>query len=83
MVVAHLLGEESGSFISWSEVIQFSFFPIGICVGMIIAWKCEVFGGIITIISIFAFHLIRSDLLLDIWIDGLATPGILFLLCGA
>ena len=40
MVIAEMIGpEESATFDSLSDVVQFLFFPTGICIGMIIAWK--------------------------------------------
>ena len=81
MVIGHIVGEESGTFNSLHEVVQFLFFPSGVYIGMIIAWKWEGLGGIITIISIVAFHMLRHSYSLDFWIDGLSTPGLLFLGC--
>ena len=81
MVIAHIVGEEFGTFNSSSEVIQFLFFPSGVYIGMIIAWKWEGLGGLITTISIITFHILGYSYSLDFWIDGLSTPGLLFLFC--
>ena len=81
MVIAHIVGEESGTFNSLSEVVQFLFFPSGVYIGMIIAWKWEGLGGFITTISIITFHMLGPNYFLDFWIDGLSTPGLLFLFC--
>jgi hypothetical protein len=48
---------------------------------MIISWKWEGIGGLITTMSIILFHIIGRDYTLNIYIDGLSFPGILFLLC--
>lgn len=80
MVFAHIIGGEFGSFNSTQEFIMFCFFPIGIIIGMLIAWKNEGLGGAITTVSIIMFHIIGNLYSLDIWIDGLSVPGILFLL---
>ena len=79
MVIGHIVGEESGTFNSLHEVVQFLFFPSGVYIGMIIAWKREGLGGFITTISIITFHMLGHTYSLDIWIDGLSTPGLLFL----
>ncbi len=80
MIVAHILSGELGSFNSVQEIIMFCFFPIGISLGMIIAWKHEGLGGVITIISIIAFHLVGKQYSFDVWIDGLSAPGLLFII---
>ena len=69
---------------AFKDVFQFVFFPIGLTIGLIIAWKWEGLGGIITIGSIIGFHLQmlikhgKPDFVL--FIDLLAAPGILFIL---
>lgn len=70
----------SEGFNSTAEMISFLFFPIGIMIGLGIALKWHRIGGLITIISIICFHFFRPDLILDPMIDGLAFPGILFLI---
>jgi len=39
-----------------TELIQFAFFPLGICVGMILAWWKEGLGGGIAVVSLLAFY---------------------------
>ena len=80
-IIAHLFGENFGTFNSWKEVVMFLFFPAGIYVGMLIAWKWEGLGGVMGTGSIVAYHLIETKFYLDFWIDGLAAPGVLFLGC--
>jgi hypothetical protein len=68
------------------ELLMFLFFPLGFCVGMVVAWWREGLGGGITFASLAAFYLV------DLFSSGsfprgyafvvLAVPGILFLLCG-
>ena len=66
------------------ELIIFSFFPIGVTIGMIIAWKWEGFGGILTTCCLIGFHVTalivygKPDFVLQI--ELLAAPGILFVL---
>lgn len=68
------------------ELLLFVFFPLGFCVGMVVAWWREGLGGGITVASLVAFYL------LDRFLSGsfprgfafavLTVPGFLFLLCG-
>ncbi|RLC58210.1 MAG: hypothetical protein DRH89_01630 [Candidatus Cloacimonadota bacterium] len=76
-------GIDADSF-SLMEGIAFAFFPIGLTLGLIIAWWKEGLGGIIATISIIAFHLImlfahgNPDFV--ILIELLAVPGPLFII---
>lgn len=80
-IIAHVFGPEEGTFNSLSDVVQFLFFPSGIYLGMMIAWKWEGLGGSITTGSALALDVIRPDLILDAGIIALAAPGLLFLVC--
>ncbi|PCI35458.1 MAG: hypothetical protein COB60_02845 [Flavobacteriaceae bacterium] len=87
MVGAHLIDalfvskESIGEgFNSTTEMISFLFFPISIMVGLGIALKWYRIGGFITTIGIICFHFFRPDLLFNTMIDGLAFPGLLFLI---
>ncbi|MBT8287509.1 MAG: hypothetical protein HKN00_09115 [Flavobacteriaceae bacterium] len=85
MVGAHFieaLSENGGgiSFNSSRESISFLFFPVCIMIGLLLAWKWEGLGGLITVLGIVGFHIIRPDLIFDPMIDGLAAPGLIFLL---
>ena len=68
---------------SLRDIIGLFFFPIGILVGLVLAWRWEGVGGGITVASFFAFYL-------TLWFfDGrfprgpyfalTAAPGLLFL----
>ena len=86
MVGAHLIGSFSGSgengsgFQSTTEVFSFIFFPVSIMIGLALALKWEGLGGLITIVGIICFHVLRPDLIFDPMIDGLAFPGFLFMI---
>ena len=47
-------GEEPFAF---KDIFQFVFFPIGLMIGLILAWNWEGLGGLIAIASIIGFHL--------------------------
>jgi len=60
------------------------FFPIGISVGMILAWVKERLGGTITVVSLLAFYVVRRTTTGAFprgwgWL-AFAAPGFLFLL---
>ena len=59
---------------------SFLFFPVSIIIGLGLAWKWEGLGGLITVVGITGFHIMRSDLHFNVMIDGLAAPGLLFLI---
>jgi hypothetical protein len=85
-VGAHILGsitnegEPMGKFQSVEEIISFLCFPISTIVGLALAWKWEGTGGLITIAGIAVFHIIRPELLFNLAIDGLAGPGLIYLI---
>ena len=82
-VGAHLFGSE-GIGLELDDAIGFAFFPIGLTVGLIIAWWREGLGGIIATGSIIGFHLTmlfihgKPDFVL--LIELLAVPGPLFII---
>jgi hypothetical protein len=86
MVGAHLIGalfgsgESGNGFQSTTEMLSFIFFPVSIMIGLALTWKWEGLGGIVTIVGIICFHILRPDLIFDPMIDGLAFPGFLFVL---
>jgi hypothetical protein len=41
------------------EWILFLFFPLGISLGMLVAWRCECLGGSLTVASLAAFYLVH------------------------
>ena len=70
--------------ISSNEWAGLLFFPIGVAVGMIAAWRNERLGSVITLLSLLLFYLVYGYLLRN-HIGGwafiaFASPGFLFLL---
>jgi len=77
---------------SWGQPLQFTpeellgllFFPGGVVLGMILAWKWELWGGLITVASLLAFYLLEFIMDRDFpggpWFLLFAAPGFLFLL---
>jgi hypothetical protein len=68
------------------ELLLFVFFPLGFCVGMVVAWWREALGGGITVASLAAFYLLNRCLSgsfpRGFAFAALALPGLLFLVCG-
>ena len=70
--------------ISRNEWAGLLFFPIGVMIGMIVAWWKEGLGSAVTLLSLLAFYLVYGYLLRN-HIGGwfflaFASPGFLFLL---
>jgi hypothetical protein len=67
------------------ELVLFSFFPIGVCLGMLFAWRWEGWGGGITVASLAGFYLVdrvfSSSFPRGYAFIAIASPGFLFLLC--
>ena len=87
MLVAHISSAvlnpedvKNSGFNSTIEMISFLLFPISTTVGLFIAMKWDGLGGLITIGGIAGFHYIRPELFFDPMIDGLAAPGLLFII---
>lgn len=63
------------------SILMFVFFPIGLVIGLILAWKWNFAGGLIAVLSIILFHLtIEPEL--NLFIELIAVPGLLFLIAG-
>jgi hypothetical protein len=66
--------------------LGFLFYPVGVSIGMILAWKREGLGGSITTVCLIVYYIVHfatAGVLPRGW--GwlvLAAPGFLFLLCG-
>ncbi|MGB8266460.1 MAG: hypothetical protein WCE44_09080 [Candidatus Velthaea sp.] len=67
-----------------SELVLFAFFPLGVCLGMVVAWRWEGVGAAITIASLGAFYaahrLLSPGFPRGFAFVALAAPGLLFLL---
>ena len=83
MIIGHLFGEDDNlKGIEGMELISFAFFPVGVMTGLLVAWKKELIGGLITVVSLIAFHLITKEYAFLGWIDILALPGFLYVIYG-
>lgn len=79
-LIAHLIStEENGNgFQSKEEILFFLFFPLSTVVGLLLAWKHELWGGMLSFFSILFGILLFSPKSLDemifFWI---ALPGLM------
>ena len=83
-----IFGENSDwSKISADEMIGLFFFPVGLIIGLILAWRKELPGGAIAVGSVLAFYfvyglLLNGSLQQGWWFILFAIPGALFLAYG-
>ena len=67
------------------DLIGLFFFPFGVCLGMIVAWRREGLGGGITVGSLLAFYatlrIMGGRFPGGPYFALVAAPGILFLVC--
>jgi hypothetical protein len=72
------------SHFSVRELILFAFFPVGVCLGMALAWRWEGLGGGIIIASLASFYLVHrltsSAFPRGLAFVAMAAPGFLFFL---
>ena len=85
LLVSLFIGEAfHPSEISPNEWAGLLFFPIGVTIGMILAWWKEGVGSAVTLLSLLAFYLVYGYLLgshIGGWaFIAFASPGFLFLL---
>ena len=76
--------EDSPLTASGSEAVGLLFFPLGIVLGMILGWRNERWGGLLTLISLLAFYAWHFSVSGDFPRGGyfalFAAPGLMFLL---
>jgi hypothetical protein len=86
LVLGFLVGEGfHPEQLTTAQRLGFVFFPVGICLGMILAWWKELLGGSITVGSLLVFyavHLASAGTPPKGWAwIAFAVPGFLFVLC--
>ena len=73
--------------VSADEIVGLLFFPVGLIIGLILAWRKELLGGAIALGSVMFFYLVYGLLLNGSlrqgwWFIVFAIPGALFLAYG-
>ena len=81
-----MFATSGGAAPSGYDWLLLAFFPVGMALGMIVAWHREILGGVIAASSLAAFHAL---LLLDgsrpaagWWFLVFASPAVALLFCG-
>jgi hypothetical protein len=81
-----MFATSGGNAPSANEWVLLAFFPIGVSIGTIVAWRSEIVGGALTLASLVIFHLLVAFLgsggFPGFWFAAFAAPGIVLLLCG-
>lgn len=70
---------------AFRDLVGLFFFPFGVGLGMIVAWRWEGLGGAITVGSLLAFYaalgVMDGRFPRGPWFALVAAPGVLFLVC--
>lgn len=81
-----LFATSGGNFPTLGEWLLIAFFPVGVALGMILAWWREILGGGITVGSLVIFYLLMAAQSGKVpttpWFLVFASPGIALLICG-
>lgn len=81
-----LFGGNEGIVPTLREAVAMAFFPFGVAAGMIIGWKRELAGGLVSIMSLALFYAIMAmndrGESLGPWFLIFTIPGFLFLCAG-
>jgi len=84
-VLMFAIGEGMGFPHDARDLVLGLFFPFGICLGMLVAWRWEGAGGALTVASLAAFYLANrlfsSSFPRGFGLLIFASPGFLFLAC--
>jgi len=88
-ILAFIVGESlhptTTAPITLRDLVGLLFFPTGVCLGMILAWRWEGLGGAITVFSLLAFYaalcVMDGKFPRGPWFALVAAPGIPFLVC--
>jgi hypothetical protein len=87
LIILFFSGERSAAFqMGLREWLGVLFFPLGVSGGMVIAWRREALGGLITLFSLLGFYFIYGYWLSGTFPQGwmffaFSAPGLLFLVC--
>lgn len=76
--------DESGAgFRSWKEIAEFLCFPLGVSVGYLWAWKDELKGGLLAVLSVLILWALRPDLAQTVvFTTVILIPGLLHIWLG-
>jgi hypothetical protein len=89
VIILFLIAEDLGlSYMSAVEWAGFIFFPIGVFIGLVLAWREELLGGLLTTASVAGFYLVYGRMLnssiRQSWVFlPFLLPAILFIVYGS
>jgi hypothetical protein len=63
-----------------SDIVALIFFPISTIIGLLVAYKWQGTGGLITVGGIISLHIVRPDLASSLLISAFAIPGLLYII---
>jgi hypothetical protein len=84
-VAAMLVGSAThpqGNPLTPRGVVLLALFPIGMCVGYLLAWIRPLIGGIVSVVCIVVFLILLGEADMVGIVSLLGTPGVVFLLYG-
>lgn len=80
-LLARIFGNgEDGGPMSKEDMVTFTFFPLGLCIGLLLAYKWVGIGGLVATGSMVVLFILRTDLLASTYMLTIAFPGLLYLL---
>ena len=84
---AFIFGDaEPGNWPTITQWIGLAFFPTGVVIGLLTAFRKEVLGGIIAVVSLIGIYAwcfaVSGRLAVGPWFALIAAPGLLFLIAG-
>ena len=82
MTIGELIGsnEDKSRLTSSSDIVSLLLFPISTIVGLLVAYKWEGTGGLITVLGMITLHILRPDLASNLLISAFAIPGLLYII---
>jgi hypothetical protein len=82
IVVGHSVNPQASQGATPMEAFELTFFPFGMCVGYLMAFRWPLFGGLLSLASLAIFIGLMGNPLLFFVIGFLAIPGVLFVIYG-
>lgn len=80
MTIGELFTDSKTNAISQSDYIALLLFPGSTILGLLLAYKWESLGGLITVFGMICLHIIRPDLATSLLISSFAIPGLLYII---
>jgi len=80
MAIGELFTDSEITTVKSSDVVALLLFPISTIIGLLIAFKRESIGGMITVGGIMTLHILRPELASSVLINSFAIPGLLYII---